>query len=82
MIFIDGIHDLLEDIEYYKKMFPNSYTCYEQIKEDLEDKDGTPVGYTFGVSVSEEWQERCYGFETDRVTPENTSFKYLGLWKC
>lgn len=81
MILIDNIHDLLEDIENYKSMFPDSYTSIQQIKKELEDKGDTPVGTVFGISVSEEWQDKCYGFETDRVTPSYTLFKYVGIWK-
>ncbi|MBQ7462444.1 MAG: hypothetical protein IJS63_09370 [Bacteroidaceae bacterium] len=82
MIFIDNIQDLLRDIERYKQMFPTSYTTYEQLKMLLEDKDGEPVGSTFGFSVAGEYEDKCYGFESDMVTPTNTIFRYMGIWKC
>ena len=82
MVFIDNIHDLLEDIERYKQMFPASHTSFEQINEQLEAKDGEPVGSTFGISVADDWEDKCYGFESDKVTPQNTIFRYVGIWKC
>ena len=67
MIFIDGIHDLLEDIEYYKKMFPNSYTCYELEKPREFDPRGqatmTPAG-----------KNTLTPYGKIKMTPENDCF--------
>ena len=81
MIFSNNVHDLLERIEEYKKMFPNTYTTFEQIKQSLEKHEEGPNGGTFGIEVSSEWEDRCYGFEVDRMDSRNTYFQFLGMWK-
>ena len=82
MIFIKNGHKLWEDIERYKRMFPNSYMSYDQVKAELEENEDMPNGQVFGISVAKEWPDKCYGFEVDSVTPSTTTFLYLGLWKC
>lgn len=79
--YIDNCHDLLEDIEKYKKFFPQTYTTIDGIKDVLKQRVNDPVGFVFGIDVSTEWQGKCFGFEVDKVTPETTFFKYLGIWK-
>ena len=81
-IFIDNIHDLLEDIDEYKRMFPDTYTDFDTIRQRLSKEEFGPPGMTLGIEVSSEWQEKCYGFELDRQTPQNAFFQYVGIWKC
>lgn len=81
MIFIDRIHDLLEDIDRYKRQFPETHLSYEDIKEALKKRENDPVGAVFGINVATDWEDKCYGFEVDRVTPDSTIFLYSGTWK-
>lgn len=81
-IFIDNIHDLLEDIKEYKTMFPNTYTSYDEIRRRLEKEEFGPPGLTLGIEVSSEWPDKCYGFEIDKQGPQNVIFLYVGIWKC
>ena len=81
MIFIDGIHDLLEDIEKYKMQFPETHLPYEKVKQALEKRENDPVGSVFGINVATDWEDKCYGFEVDRVRPDATIFLYCGTWK-
>lgn len=81
MIFIDNCQDLLIDIEEYKKKFPETHMSYYDIKKNLEERFNDPVGSVFGIEVAKDWLDKCYGFEVDRVTPENTIFRYVGIWK-
>lgn len=81
MIFIDRIHDLLEDIERYTRQFPETHLSYGDIKKALEKRENDPVGVVFGINVATDWKDKCYGFEVDRVTPDSTIFLYSGTWK-
>ena len=81
MIIIENYQDLLIRIEEYKRMFPNSYTTVEEIKKQLASDEFRPVGEVFGISVSSEWSDKCYGFEVDRQTPTTCFYRYLGIWK-
>lgn len=81
-IHITNGRKLDEDIRYYERIFPNSFKSYEQIRECLLERVNDPVGQTFGLSVADDWSDKCYGFEVDKVTPSMTTFLYLGLWKC
>jgi len=49
MIFIKNGHKLWEDIERYKRMFPNSYISYDQVKAELEENKDMPNGQVFGI---------------------------------
>lgn len=80
-MFIVHCHDLNHDIERYKEMFPESYTSYDAVKERLQTRMDDPVGAKFGIEVSSEWQDKCFGFEVDKQTPRATHFVYLGTWK-
>lgn len=82
MIFIDNILDLERDIQSYKEMFPETYRDYDFIKNVAERHYNDPVGFVFGVEVSSAWQDKCYGFEVEKVTPEHTYIRYIGVWKC
>lgn len=81
-IIIDKLHDLLGDIEKYRKMFPDTFTGIDNIRERLKREELGPPGRTLGIKVSSKLQEECYGFELDRQCPPNTIFKYVGIWKC
>lgn len=81
-VIIDNSHDLLERIDEYKHIFPDTYTDMTRIKEVLETNYNAPVGHVFGVEISKEWQDKCFGFEVCKVTPDATYFRYIGVWKC
>ena len=78
---IERFHDLIEDMEAYKRQFPDTIVPYEKIKESLEERVNDPVGSTFGLSIATDWEDKCYGFEVERVTPKATVFRYCGTWK-
>lgn len=80
-IFIDNSHDLLERIDEYKQMFPDTYTDFEAIRSRLEKEELCSPGHVFGIEVSSEWPDKCYGFELDRQTPQHAFFRYVGIWK-
>lgn len=81
MLFINKVSDLIRDIEYYASIFPESYIDYDSIKKRLDGKEDEPVGKVFGIEVSSEWKDKCYGFEVDSVRNGNTFIQYLGVWK-
>lgn len=81
MVIIDNIIDLAEAIEDYKGMFPDTYTPMEQIKAIIAEREDSPMGYVFGISVSSEWSDKCYGFEIDKIKGNRTYVRYLGIWK-
>lgn len=65
----------------YKQQFPDTFVPYAKIKELLQERVNDPVGSIFGLSVATDWEDKCYGFEVDRVTPKATVFIYCGTWK-
>ena len=79
--FVDRMMDLLEDVEEYKRLFSSSFTSIHDIEERLRESVNDPVGSMFGIQVSNEWEDKCYGFEVDKVTPTYTVFRYVGIWK-
>lgn len=81
MVFIDNIVNLHEDIAYYKRMFPDSFTTYDEIRKNLKGRENDPVGSIFGVSVAGENLDKCYGFEIDKEDAQNTYIRYIGIWK-
>lgn len=81
MAIIERFQDLVEDMEAYKQQFPDTFVPYAKIKESLQERVNDPVGSIFGLSVATDWEDKCYGFEVDRVTPETTVFIYCGTWK-
>ena len=81
-INIDNGIDLINDIKEYEAMFPNTYTTLEDIEANLIDKANNPVSGVFGIEVSSEWPDKCYGFEIDRIIGKTTFIKYMGIWKC
>lgn len=82
MVFVNNSVTLFEDMERFKKLFPGSYTTWDELKKALDKRADDPVGSTFGVSVAGEYEDKCYGFEIDKVDPQNTHILYLGTWKC
>lgn len=73
--------DLQNDMHFYQEKFPSTHTTYNSIKTIVNGHDGDPVGAVFGVEVASDWNEKCYGFEIDKVTSENTYVQYVGIWK-
>ncbi len=82
MFFIDRTMDLLTDMQVYKNDFPDTCTKLEEVKKMCKNHENDPVGSVFGVQVDSDLQERCYGFEIDRVKGEETIIRYVGIWKC
>lgn len=82
MVFVNNSATLFEDIKRFKQQFPGSYTTWDELKKALDGRADDPVGSIFGYSVSSEWLDKCYGFEIDKVDPQNTHILYLGTWKC
>lgn len=80
-ILIDNCIDLAEHIEEYKRLFPDSYTDMKIIEKRLKERENEPCGCVFGIEVSTEWQDKCFGFEIDKVTPTTVYFRYMGVWK-
>lgn len=82
MIFIENIQDLDRDMQSYKEKFPKTYRNYSFIKDVAKKHYNDPVGVVFGVEISSEYQDECYGFEIEKVTPKHTYLRYIGVWKC
>lgn len=82
MVFVNNSATLFEDIKRFKQQFPGSYTTWDELKKALDGRADDPVGSTFGISVAGEYEDKCYGFEIDKVDPKNTYILYLGTWKC
>ena len=81
MVFINNYMDLLNDMRFYKQKFPSTHNTMKSIKTIVNRHHGDPVGSVFGVEVASDWNEKCYGFEIDRVTSDNTYVYYVGIWK-
>ena len=82
---INGVVELMQHIAEYAVMFPNTYTTFEWIEDALQhmcDSGHGLGGGPFGFEVSPEWEDKCYGFEVERIEGEQVYFKYLGIWKC
>lgn len=78
---IIGTVELCEQIVEYAKMFPDTYTTYDSIENTLQRIcDEGRVGGVFGIQVSPEWEDRCYGFEP-YTQGEQVFFKFLGMMK-
>lgn len=82
-IKIIGEEKLNERIEEYKAMFPETYLTLEKVKEALWDdykRNGGNTGL-FGLSVSPEWEDKCYSFEF-RGDDDEISYEFMGMYKC
>lgn len=81
LTIIQRFQDLVKDMEAYKQQFPDTFVPYAKIKESLQERVNDPVGSIFGLTVATDWEDECYGFEVDMVTPKATVFRYCGTWK-
>ena len=83
-IEIVNFDKLLSDIECYKKMFPNSYTTIDGVKYFLAKDYFENHGNTglFGLSVSKEWEDRCFSFEFRGYIALAPTYEYMGIFKC
>lgn len=80
-----NIEQLCADIECYKNEFPDTYLSleeiYKRIFKDYEVNDGATG--IFGMSVSPEWEDKCYGFEfVGDCYGGYIIYKYVGIYKC
>lgn len=80
-IMIDNCIDLAERIAEYKAKFPDTHTDMRTIEKHLQERENDPCGGVFGIEVASDWQDKCFGFEVDRVTPTTIFFRFLGVWK-
>ena len=80
---IIGIKALRERIAEYRAMFPKTYTKLGDIKQslltDYEKRGGTTE--LFGIQISPEWEDKCYGFQCVGNGKEFVLYKYFGIWK-
>ena len=81
MVQIEGFNDLHKDMQTFNGMFPYTHTKYEDVKRIVEKHYEDPLGSIFGIEVATDWQDKCYGFEVDRIRGEITYIRYLGIWK-
>lgn len=81
MALIENTDDIIRDIGVYEAMFPDSYTSYESIKQALDGLEDEKNS-VFGIQVSSEWPDRCYGFEIKKEILRVPIFRYIGLFKC
>lgn len=82
-IKIIGEEKLNERIEEYKAMFPETYLTLEKVKEALWDdykRNGGNTGL-FVLSVSHEWEDKCYSFEF-RGDDDIITYEFMGMYKC
>ena len=77
-----GIKDLLDRIAEYSVMFPKTYTNLGGIRQSLltdYEKHGGTTGL-FGIQVSPEWEDKCYGFQYVGNGNEIV-YKFVGMCK-
>ena len=79
---IKNYKNLKMNIAYYRAMFPETYTTLEEIVAALN-KDYRETGGVsdFGISVSSEWEDKCYGFSFNGDNPY-PSYTFTGIVKC
>ena len=81
-INIQNLQQLQENIAEYKAMFPQSFTSLDDVYRFLEtDYRNGITRSLFGMSVSDEWPDKCYSFmfvSDDDVV----NYEYMGLYKC
>ena len=81
-IKILNLQQLQENIAEYKAMFPQNYLSLDDVYRFLEaDYRGGITLSVFGMSVSDEWPDKCYsfGFVSD---DDEIVYEYMGLYKC
>ena len=83
MVYIENSFQLWEDYTYYKNRFPNSYTTKDDLiksifasTQELYEEWG---GGSFGLSVSDECEKRCYEFEIVELNKDRVLVKYIGI---
>lgn len=82
MIEILNIDELEASMKEYQKMFPSSFTSITSIQKTLENDYKEYGGTTnFGISVSKEWEDRCYGFSFVNGCMK-PSYVFTGITKC
>jgi hypothetical protein len=78
---IVGLKDLMDRITEYGVMFPKTYTTLGGVRNsllaDYERHGGTTA--LFGVQVSPEWEDRCYGFQYIGNGHEIV-YKFVGMY--
>ena len=81
---IKNVVQLLKDIAYYNNMFPDaepfSYDGFEQSIE--EHQDDWPEGLICGISVSPEWEDKCFVFDVLENNGKSFVVEYKGVGKC
>lgn len=80
---IKNIEELKERIAEYSVMFPETAASLEDVNEFLENEHsehGGNVGL-FGMSVSPEWEDKCYSFEY-RPDGSEPAYEFMGMYKC
>lgn len=81
-IKILNLQQLQENITEYKAMFPQNYLSLDDVYRILEaDYKNGITRSLFGMSVSDEWPDKCYSFvfvsDDDEIV-----YEYMGLYKC
>lgn len=81
-IKILNLQQLQENIAEYKAMFPQNYLSLDDVYRILEaDYRNGITRSLFGMSVSDEWPDKCYSFvfvsDDDEIV-----YEYMGLYKC
>ena len=81
-IKILNLQQLQENIAEYKAMFPQNYLSLDDVYRSLEaDYRGGITLSVFGISVSDEWPDKCYSFRFVHDDDEIV-YEYMGLYKC
>ncbi len=70
-------------IAEYSAMFPKTAASMKDVMNLLESEYQRNHGNTglFGMSVSPEWEDKCYSFEFRSDKPEPT-YEFMGMFKC
>lgn len=84
MVYIENSFQLWEDYTYYKNEYPNSYTTKDDLIKSIfattqEDEELVGVGWSFGLSISDERENRCYEFEIVELNEDRVLVKYVGI---
>ena len=82
-VVIENQKQLLEAIALYKKLYPQSYTRFDELYCWLrDDADRNSGGGLFGHSVAGELDDDCYGFECRHNDEQAVVYEYVGICKC
>lgn len=66
---------VIDDITFYKESIGSAITI-DELREKLKQLDNINIGDTFGISVSDKWEDKCLTFSKR----EESTFEYL--WVC